>query len=333
MSTHRCEVVPVTLEPHPDADTLSIVRIEGYQVVVKTAEWQGVDRGVYIPPDYVVADGDERFAFLAGSRRVRVRRFRGVVSQGLLMPAPAGAELGEDFMERWGITHYQTMLDEAEDKHALNWALGCSVRGLAGDNVPGPNVIVPVYDIEPYPKYARAVFHAGEAVIVTEKIHGCNARYVFTDGQMYCGSRRWWKKDSEGSIWWRALRACPWIEAWCRNHPGMVLFGEIFGQVQDLRYGSDKGTLFFAAFDILDGARWLPWCEFVVVARNVRTVPLVAAMAYDDAKIREIAETDSLLAPHCKEGVVVKPFNERTDARIGRVQLKLVSNCYLERAA
>ena len=54
MSTFRCDVVPVTLEPHPNADSLSLVRVGGYTVCVRTADWEGVDRGVYIPPDSVV---------------------------------------------------------------------------------------------------------------------------------------------------------------------------------------------------------------------------------------------------------------------------------------
>ena len=36
-STHRVEIVPVNLEPHPNADTLSIVRVfDGYTCVVRT---------------------------------------------------------------------------------------------------------------------------------------------------------------------------------------------------------------------------------------------------------------------------------------------------------
>jgi hypothetical protein len=49
-STHRVEIVPVNLEPHPNADTLSIVRVfDGYTCVVRTADWEGVPFAAYIP--------------------------------------------------------------------------------------------------------------------------------------------------------------------------------------------------------------------------------------------------------------------------------------------
>ena len=38
-STHRVEVVPVLLTPHPNADSLSVVQVFGYSVCVKTADW------------------------------------------------------------------------------------------------------------------------------------------------------------------------------------------------------------------------------------------------------------------------------------------------------
>jgi len=107
-STHKAEVVPVVLEPHPNADRLSIVKIYGggYQVVVRTEDWIGKDRGVYIPPDNVVPDTPE-FAFLKDERRIKARRLRGQWSAGLLVPAPPGAQIGEDMTQVLGIVHYE----------------------------------------------------------------------------------------------------------------------------------------------------------------------------------------------------------------------------------
>ena len=42
MSEHRVEVVPVVLEQHPNADKLSIVKVRGWQCVVATSDWAGV---------------------------------------------------------------------------------------------------------------------------------------------------------------------------------------------------------------------------------------------------------------------------------------------------
>ena len=86
-STHRVEVVPITLEPHPNADTLSIVRVfAGYTVCVRTTDWQGRALGAYVPPDSLVDTTRPEFAFLADGKRARqrikVKKLRGVAAWG-----------------------------------------------------------------------------------------------------------------------------------------------------------------------------------------------------------------------------------------------------------
>lgn len=85
MSTFKVEVVPVKLEPHPNADTLSLVRVfDNYTVAVRTEDWIGRTVGAYIPPDSVVPAEREQFAFLIGHPRIKAKKLRGIVSQGLL---------------------------------------------------------------------------------------------------------------------------------------------------------------------------------------------------------------------------------------------------------
>jgi RNA ligase (TIGR02306 family) len=360
MSTFKCEVVPVKLESHPNADTLSIVKIWGYTVVVKTSDWEGHDRGVYIPPDSVVPYHD-RFAFLfkpeqiirfqelgpvdrdanyLPTTRVTVRRFRGVYSQGLLTPAPpwgmivAGdtpgcqPDIGTDFAEPWGITHYEPPIRY----HVYG--------GKASPPIAGPpGLVVPKYDVESFNRYGD-LLSEGTPVYVTEKIHGCNARYVYApttddltvEGGMFCGSRTQWKSFSDTDPWWKALGQSLWIETWCRAHPRTVLYGEVFGQVQDLKYGAENGQLFFRAFDVLDRGRWLNYAELEEAVGPNERAPVAFLGPFDEALVREIAERDSVICPgQCSEGVVICPLIEMTHPTIGRVQLKIVSNRYLEK--
>lgn len=225
MSTFKCEVVPVKLEPHPNADTLSIVKVWGYTVVVKTTDWEGLaDRGLYIPPDSLVPLGSPMFSFLPKSR-ITVKRFRGVYSQGLLIPM-MGHEIGSDLSEYFGVTHY-----EPEIKY--------DTQGNRKDShppVPGPpGMVIPKYDVEHFNRYAPCI-PDGTPVYVTEKIHGANARFVYANPnpgrnpeveqtqayRMYAGSRTTWKHDGsavEGrnteyvptDPWWNCLRQNPWI--------------------------------------------------------------------------------------------------------------------------
>jgi len=90
----------------------------------------------------------------------------------------------------------------------------------------------------------------------------------------------------------------------------------------------------FAAFDLLDGDRWLSHAEAREVGRELPWVPVVAEGApFDPERLREMAKGASLLprAGQLREGIVAKPVVERTHPEIGRVMLKVVSNAYLEK--
>ena len=96
-STHRVNVVRIEeILPHPNADTLGIVYIGGYQCVVKKDAYRMGHLALYIQPDTIVP-ATEPFKFLWADRefsgevpekyrRITVRRFRKEWSEGLLMP-------------------------------------------------------------------------------------------------------------------------------------------------------------------------------------------------------------------------------------------------------
>jgi len=354
MSTHTCEVVPVVLEEHPNADKLSIVHVWGYQVVVRTDEWIGRDRGVYVPPDSV-CQNDKRFSFLYDDAmqsskapgRVRVRKFRKVISQGLLVPAPTGAKMGQDFMKKWNIEHYVSPVEKQAEmtltwwERLLDWVLVKILKHKKlrrrrrhqpdwDQPTSGPNLYSSKYDVENFRRYNQAI-GPDDRVYITEKIHGCNARYVWHNGRMYCGSRTQWKKKHAANTWWKALEQNPWIEDWCRIHPNLILYGEVFGQVQDLKYDTEPGQLRFLAFDVLDSGKWLNWDTLNLLVPEDYRVPLLQVGRFDPALAAQLAEEKSSIASHCREGVVICTTEEKEVRGLGRCQLKIVSDRYLER--
>lgn len=326
-STHRVDVIPIVLQPHPNADTLSIVQIFNFTVVVKTAEWKDKALGVYIQPDSVCPD-TPTFSFLdeKDRRRIRVRRFRGVWSQGLLIPAPEGSKAGDDVSEMLGVTRY-------EPPEPLS---------TMGETEGGPAGYRPAYDVESWNRYG-SLFQEGEKVVATEKIHGASGRFSFFEDRMYCGSRREWKKPNDENLWWMCLKKNPWIDDFCKLHPRLTLYGEVYGRVQDLKYGAGKNDIFFAAFDLWHNVelKWLDWSDFLSVAesfdsklgsKTFKMVPLLYEGPYS-ADLCKLAEGKSMVAgaDHGREGCVIRPVIERIGQEIGRVQLKIVSNEYLAR--
>lgn len=319
IAEHTCDVVEIKLELHPNADSLSLVMVGDFQCAVRTEDWKDGNLAIYIPPDSVVPETKE-FEFLGKHRRIKARKLRGEWSVGLLIPAPTGAEIGDDYMERLGIVHYEPQVH------------GHFTTG--GDNVAAPRKgDFPKYDVLNFRKYSDC-FVEGEEVIVTEKIHGGNGRFVCIDDVMYAGSRRYWKKEDPNNLWWKALEQNPVLDAWLRHNQNLAVFGEVFGQVQNLKYGSIQGQIFFAAFDILRGNQWLDYDEAYEIGAPLIWVPLIYRGPFNKELLLEFAEGDSKWpgADNIREGVVVKPIHERTDRRIGRVQLKIVSNTYLSKS-
>jgi hypothetical protein len=194
---------------------------------------------------------------------------------------------------------------------------------------------IPVYDVDAFKNYPN-VFTEHEPVIVTEKIHGSNARYIFLDGVMYAGSRTLWKAPTSNCIWRKALKANPWIEEWCRVNEGYVLWGEVTPTQGNFEYGSKEPQFF--PFDIRkpDG-NWLdPTDERymdIVVSLIGRSVPVLYQGPFDLEKIKSLVDGPSKVkgATNIREGIVIKSVPERHVRGVGRAQLKIVSNKFLEK--
>jgi RNA ligase (TIGR02306 family) len=335
VSTHSVEVVEITnIQPHPNADRLELVQVGNYTCVVEKGKWHVGDKAAYVEPDYVVPDLPD-YAFLLGKRRIGAKRLRGVWSEGLLVAAPEGSSVGENVLERLGITRYEPSYRNSE---AVRRFLGPPLGVL--ESVPEVIRSIPKYDLENLKKY-RHLLKDGEPVYVTEKLHGTNARYIWHEDRLFCGSRTQWRKAEPTNVYWETVKQHPWIEGWCKAHPGLVLWGEIYGDVQDMNYGASKGQYEFRVFDIYnaldDSAGFRPASAWMHDA-HLRAVPVLAGaeiyhpemLNFDFDKLVELAEKDSAFGG-VMEGLVVQPVNDRYDSRIGRVKLKLVSRRYLSR--
>lgn len=346
MTTHCVPVIRIeTIESHPNADALELVPVWGYTCAIKKGSFKVGDLAAYIEPDYEVPLGLPEFSFLQkpgkfrATHRIAVARLRGVYSQGLLIPAPEGAKEGDNVMEHFGITRWEPPEP-------------VMVKGAFAEK--GPDIFAPKYDLENWRKYQKLMI-PGEEIILTPKIHGTNARFVWAEDRMWCGSRTQWKmrpglsvKDpvaissnvAEGTIvpnnaWWAAHAQNPWIEEWCKANPGVVVYGEVFGPgiQQGFNYGLSKNQVGFAVFDILRKGQWIPNSEFANSEfAGLNFVPVIYAGPYDRAVIEELAEQDETFngAGHIREGVVIKLLKERFDPEIGRIALKHVSNRYYE---
>lgn len=314
--------------------------------------------------------GDRAIVVPESRRRVIPRRFRKEWSEGLLMPVTDFPELcinagdvvnvpmfglvGLDVADTIGVTRYVEEFDRENTKadttaaprrkypKTLRGWFFWTLRKLGLRNAGGRSYKLetsfdfPVYDVNAY-KHARRKFTPGEQVQVTEKIHGCNARYVFVadkgtvvpetgiyPGTFYVGSHEQWKKDGP-NVWWNVARQYPEIQEWCIANPGKVLYAEV-GPCQkkgkvSFRYGAKENETFVFTFDVYDPeTREFTWAGNEGMTRNA---PILYVGPFDE-DILSLVDGDSVVpgAKHLREGIVIRSLE--TGQR-----LKVVSNEYL----
>lgn len=324
--SHQVFVVPVEIQDHPNGQEIGIVQIDGYIVVVNKEQWKNKTMGAFCPPESILPDKPE-YAWLGDTekkRTVKAKKIRGVISYGLLVDAPEGSKVGDDVTEILNVRHYEP--DE-----------GVSLSTKADSSYAPKGIVVPKYDVEALRKTVR-LFENLE-IVATEKVHGSSSKFLYKDGEVFIGSRNRWVKDDGENIWSRAYRKNPQIEKFLKENEGLVLFGEVYGNVKNFHYGMKPGDIDFVAFDVMRNGAWVAYDEFIDLMSkyNILTPPVLYEGIFDLDKLNEIIETDSRLSwfnagkktNHIMEGVVVRPkHQELFDYRHGRVTGKLVSYRY-----
>jgi RNA ligase (TIGR02306 family) len=338
MSTFRVPFVRIgKIGKHPNADSLSITTVEGCPVIFKTGDFSEGQAAIYVPVDAVVPETVHGTEFLGKRRRIKAMRLRGIFSMGLLLdpevvlePMGPSYETGTDLAAKLGIIKYE----EPEPVFMQTDAAA----------PPPTKTQPPVYDMESYRKYKHLLV-PGEDVIVMEKIHGTNSRFVYIEndprsvdshgyGDLHVGSHRGWKKCDERNLWWQIADKYD-LENKLSQYPGLVFYGETYGTVQDLKYGLKTNE--FAVFDIYDSnnGRYLDWEDVRAICTllHLPIVPVLYMGPYDPVRIETLCDGNTLIAevPQIREGIVIKPSVERWNNETGRTIFKLISEDYLLR--
>jgi hypothetical protein len=303
-------------------------------------------------------------------RRITVRKFRKEWSEGLLLPLSEFSieELlidrygkvnmtlpapGDDVSDILGITHYDPdSATEGKTKGAQSnapkrrrpktfkgwffYLLSFLTRRRFKALTQDVDFHIPAYDVEAYKNHKNAL-QDGEIVVITEKIHGSNSRFIHLDGVTYVGSHYQWKAPGSGTVWHKALEQNPWIEEWLKKFPGHALYGEVTPTQAKFTYGCKPGEVKFFVFDIYTPeGTWVSEDDFLSYdfqGLDPRRVPFLYLGPFSQEKLEECSTGPSKVpgASHIREGAVCKPVKERSVRGLGRVLLKFVSNAFLEK--
>jgi RNA ligase (TIGR02306 family) len=340
---------------HPNADLLDLVSPDGSGVnfaVVKKGQFSKGERAIWIDSvnDPMVPVLNPYFSHMqkvakGDYARVKTVKLRGIISRGLLIP------LAED----WKFKTNREITDLLQLKKYI--APIQSVGGFgfkSGRPVAGPHRVLPAakYDVESLNK-GWSKIPDGALVWITEKIHGTNACYGWLpyEGELkfWARSRTLFKKEPEGDdsggLWWEVAQR-EGLEGKLKDYPGYALYGEVYGPVQDLKYGQEEAR--FVAFDCWDSNsnRYLTWEELESFCQNISipTVPVIAKVTWASGvgipeSIVEMAEGNTLLSgSNIREGIVLR-WDEVEEYQVSGIEIrmnnriiyKLVGSGYLTR--
>jgi RNA ligase (TIGR02306 family) len=359
--------------PHPNADRLEILKIDHWQTIYNKDVFQAGDLCVYFPPDTVFPEDVAEYLGILnytsplgkvnGIRppgvRVRAIRLRSEESFGLVITIDALDNVIQAFPK-----------DEDNDEPPELLEVGSDVADLFGVTKYTPPE--PCRDGDaaaPHPRFHAYtgienirnfgdIFKDGEEVIITEKLHGMNARVgkikTVDDEtgdvvwEYMCGSHGVRRKevDAKGvrSQFWNILTdpVKALLDELCNNENNVVVFGEIFGPgVQDMHYGLQEKV--FRVFDLSVNMKYLGFEEKSAAfnAHGIVTVPILYRGPFSWDIVKEYTNGNTTMCEagdagkfKGREGVVITPVVERFDVEIGgdgRVILKSISADYLAR--
>lgn len=226
----------------------------------------------------------------------------------------------------------------------------------------------PHYDVEPLLKN-RHLCPEGTPVQVTEKLHGSSVRFTYGPdvngkNRLHVGSHNVWrrplyrpvfgKKPSKREpvirralnklfskqlfdvepmndcIWWKLAKKYN-LEEKLKKLPGMVVYGEVYGDgIQDLKYGL-KGEIGFRVFEVYAAQfhLWMPPSSVEVFCAEIglERVPVLYEGPYQSELVDPLRSGKSTLDPNTiREGIVIKPLYGDIDPSWHA--LKLVSEEY-----
>lgn len=319
-----------SVAPHPNAERLDIAQVLGWQCVIAKGQFKEGDKVIYFPIDSLLpCELSDKWGITQylNKQRIKATRLRGEPSFGLVMPCENDAwKVGDNVAEYYGVTKWQPPTREA---HIHQPGQGKFIPNP--DHLPG-DPLFPDYTSINNLRHFPDLFGSDELVIVTEKLHGTNSRIGIVDGQWMAGSHHVRRGEGDVLYWSPRKHAENLVAALAKVHRQVVLYGEILGSdVQSLDYGYKRHEGYYA-FDLMVDGRYVDYPTFwdTCIEYEVPIVPQLYEGRFNFDVIRTLSKgPTTLAADHLREGVVVKPFIERTDPKIGRVMLKYVSDDFL----
>lgn len=333
--------------PIDGADFVELAVVDGWKCVVKKGEFQVGDRGVYFEIDSFLPI-ENRYEFLRSSGykkmlsartgemiegfRLKTRKFRGQISQGLLMPLTEFPNIdmikAEDLAEFLNVEKYEPPVSAS----LAGEVKGCFPSFLRKTDEER------IQNLPEYFEYCKEVPYE-----VTEKLDGSSMTVYLNNGDFGVCSRNIDLKETDGNTYWQVVREINLEKAMRNFGQNVAIQGELVGEGIQKNPLCIKGHKFFVfhVWDIDNACYFDPRerMDFLFMLRMgtinffIKHVPVL----YHDVKVfKKITDMDSLLSfadgksalneKVKREGLVFKPMYH---AGLEGTSFKVISNQYL----
>ncbi len=326
------DIVPIL-----KADSIELVRINGWQCVTKKGEFRVGDLGVFFEIDAIPPE-TEPFLFLwmpknaqpgeavvrPAKFRIRTMTLRGALSQGLFMPFSTfgleGVTAGDDVTERLGVGKYEPP----------------PPAGMGEWRGPFPQIISKTDEmrVQSVPDVLQELKHRPYAI--TMKYDGTSSTYLIhpQTAEFHACSRNQSIRDG-ANLYWEMARQYD-LEAVLRRSPHLAIQGEIVGPgIQKNPLGLKKRELFvFSVFD-LQSLQFLGHDETrtalaMMGLSAVETLERGDSFDYSQQQLLALAEGKYPGTTNEREGIVIRAIPETFSPTLSsRLSFKAISNRYL----
>lgn len=312
------------LVPIDGADFIELAVIGGWQCVVKKGEFSVGDLCVYFEIDSMLPRAPwNEFLFIdpvSTTVRLKTKKFKGQISQGLLVPLSVFPDLPAD---TYDLTNFLKI-----EKYESTALLG---EGNARGTFPN---FIPKTDEERIQNldFSKTLNHMKENEhYATEKLDGTSITIFVNEGEFGVCSRNNLLKEDFQSKYYKPVVDLD-IEKNLRSlNTNIALQGELLGpNIQGNKYQlTDYRIYFFNMFDIVN-QKHLHYDELAALCKkfNLNIVPLVDLpnpLPEDYKDFLKMAEGKSVLNSKTeREGLVIRHINSRS-----KYSFKIISNKFI----
>ncbi|MEI7450062.1 MAG: RNA ligase (ATP) [Desulfomonile sp.] len=320
------------VSPIPSADRIEKVTVLGWETVARRGTLKAGDLCVYIEPDAIVPERPE-FEFLRPDKfRIRTKRMRGQIAQGIVFPLQdldIVGNVGDDVTELLNITKYEPPLPVE----------------LAGEALGVRPWFVPKTDevrIQAFPELLDDM--RWFEVYVSTKLDGTSMSVYWYEGKFGVCSRNLDLRESETNSYWQVVNRYNLREvlpALCEKIHGLgiVIQGELCGPgIQKNRLGLKEVDWFIFNVCIPDYKLYSSiynlqeYCE----SAGLRQVPISHQMIFDHTiqDLLEMAQGKYEGTQNDREGIVVRTIFSVTSKILDDkvLSFKVLNNDFLVKA-